>query len=57
MAPQLNSYEAQRLTAFDPAALAVWSTARGERVLTPARPWAHSPTSVASLKLVKPSNR
>ncbi len=58
VAPQLNSHDVQRLTAYDPAALAVvWSAARSERVITPERPWAHSPTSVASLKLVKPSNR
>jgi len=58
VAPQLNSHDVQRLTAYDPAALAVvWSAARSERVLTRERPWAHSPTSVASLKLVKPSSR
>jgi len=41
VAPQLNSHDVQRLTAYDPAAFAVvWSAARGERVLAPAHPWA-----------------
>ncbi len=44
VAPQLNSHDVQRLTAYDPAALAVvWSAARaGAPVPTgaPAHPWA-----------------